>query len=170
MEARVIDKIVEIEGRRFTIRKFDVFTGVKVSKLLAAKILPVFQSFLPVCADIAKSKKQMDAQTIGGLILDGLDEALSLEEIAHTLDLVTGDDLDFLIRSALTHCYAMAPAGLAPVMYPNGTYGVEDVQYDMLLGMRLVYEAVYWSASDFFTGNRLASILGSPAALSQPKP
>ena len=58
-----------------------------------------------------------------------------------------------IIDKCLRVCYARLPAGLQPVIDETGNYGVEGVEYDMGLTLRLCFEAIKWGASDFFAGN-----------------
>ena len=171
MDARIIDKIVEVEGRTFTIRKYDVFTSIKISKMFIAKILPVFQSFIPVLSTFLKAGKNSGASAedaaIANKILDNIEEYLSMDGIAKALDLVSEQDLDFIMHRSLMSCHEHLAAGQVPVMTSSKTYAVPDLEYNPLLGLRLVCEAVMWGLSDFFTAGRLTSIM-SPLSGSLP--
>lgn len=161
MEARVIEKIIEVEGRRFIIRKYDALTGLKVSKMFLSKVLPMFQSFIPMLTELLKKKDsaKLDTKETMDKVLDNFESYLDFDKISQAFDLITGDDLDYIMKSSLMCCFESLGAGLAQVMLRDGTYGVENVEYDPVLVMRLVCESVKWSLGDFFTGNRLASIM-----------
>ncbi len=132
-----------VSTRKFAIKKYTAMDGLKVAKTLATKILPVFQNFLPLVNDAQKGAN-------AAYILANLGQYLSMETIAETLDKVSPDDLDFIMRNSLMCVYEILPAGEAQVMNPDGTYGVLDVEYDSLLVLRLFWGAVmcrnvgYW--------------------------
>lgn len=155
-------KIVEVENRRYQVAKYTAFTGIKVTKMFVAKILPVFQSFLPMI-----SKAMAGDQTSKEDVLSELDKYLDFEGISKALDLVSSDDLDYIMSRSLMCCSELLPAGPAPVMDANGNYGVPDIEYDMLIVLRLVCEAVIWGLGDFFAEGRLGSIM-SPLSSSLP--
>lgn len=174
MEARVITKNIEIEGRRFIVKKYSAMDGLKVAKLLLAKVLPVFDEFLPLVKKMqAKSKppiqlgKGGEEAAVTETESDGVDadvfaevvDNFSLETISSALERLEDKDFDYIATKSLQNTSEILPAGEAPLMYANGTYGVENVKYDPILVLRLVCEAVMWSCGDFFDGNRLASVM-----------
>ena len=137
-------KTVEIDGRTFQIYKMSAKTSLKVTKILAAKILPFLDSFL------------------GGKLIatDNMDEFLqhiSLDEIANAVDKIEEADLDKLIDYGLTHCYEKLPAGLTQVLTSNGTYSVTGVEDDMMMTLRLTVEAIMWSVAGFLDASRWTS-------------
>ena len=160
--ARTIAKAIEIEGRKFIVKKYPAMDGIKIAKVLIAKIMPVFQTFMPL---ISESQK---GGVSAGKVLSNLGDYLSLDKIAETLDKVSPKDLDYIMQQSLMNSYENLPAGEARVLNPDGTYGVIDVEYDPLLNLRLVCEAIMWGVGDFFDGKRLASIM-SPLSSSLPQ-
>ncbi len=177
MNARQVVKIIEVEEReklpvpanpaaepsapeykvvscrRFRVKKYPALDGLKIAKVFVAKILPVFQSFIPLVSEAQKGRANAE------YILSNLGQFLTLDGIAETMDKITPEDLDYIMQKSLQNVSEMLPAGDAPVMSPDGTYGVMDVEYDAVLVLRLVCEAVMWGVGDFFDGNRLASVL-----------
>lgn len=161
MKGRVLEKIVEIEERRFIIRKYNCFTGFKVSLIMTSKILPAIQSILPVIAGAIKAGNgsEITQEDYGNMLLSTLQDSFSLTEISKALDMITSDDLDFVMRSALMNSYEDLGANRAPVLRSDGTYGVEGIEYDMLMALRLVCESIAFNIGDFFIENRSASIM-----------
>ena len=86
-------------------------------------------------------------------------ENFSLDTVAAALEKISGDDFDYIVSKSLQSITEVLPAGESPVMYANGTFGVENVEYDPILVLRLTCEAVMWSCGDFFDGNRLTSVM-----------
>lgn len=154
-----IHKIIEVEGRKFRIRKYDAATAIKMSKLLAAKMLPALNSI----TDVLFSDKE-------NLIdVNEITDFLDLESISRALDLVSDEDLERIINASLKVCEEELPAGFTSVINPNGSYAVMNLEYDPLLVMRLVAEAIMWGISGFFDGNRLTLVLKPLSNLFQPK-
>jgi len=155
-------KIVEIEGRTFQIGKFSAVTGLIVAKMFVAKIIPVFQSFMPIISAAIKGEENAKED-----IISELDKYLDFEGIAKALDMVSPEDLTYIMQKSMMCCAEVLPAGLAPWMNPNGTYGVPNVEFDVLLSLRLVCEAVILGCGGFFDGDRLASIMSPLSSLLQ---
>jgi hypothetical protein len=149
MPDRELTKTGEVEGRCFVVTKYTAIDGLKIAKLLLAKVIPAFQSFLPLMKD----------GDIGGDALANIADNLSLDTIADALDKVTEKDFDYIVNKSLRNVDERLNAGSAAVLNADGTYGVEGVEYDPLLVLRLVCEAVLWGCSGFFNGKRLSSVM-----------
>ena len=140
-------KTIEIEKRTFVIHKFDAKSALKISKLVLAKILPIFDTVLPVISastDLSQIK---------------VDEAINLEAIAKALDLIDDKDLDRIIDVSLQYTFEQLKSGLVRVLNSDGTYGVIGVEDDPVIVLRLVIESIAWSLRGFFDGSRLTSVL-----------
>lgn len=164
MLSRVIIKNIEVEGRKFSIKKFTAMDGLKIAKLIIAKIIPVFENFVPILKGLitpnTDGKKGKSKETVvdDKTALEML-ENISLDTIALALDKITEEDLDYIIKKSLQSISEVLPAGENPVMYSNGSYGVEGIEYDTILVFRLTCEAIMWSCGDFFEENRLSSVM-----------
>lgn len=156
MNARVITKNVEIEDRRFVVKKYTAMDGLKVAKLILAKVIPVFQDFMPLLKN--RQNGELKAEAESNMIAEVV-ENFSLDTVAAALEKISGDDFDYIVSKSLQSITEVLPAGESPVMYANGTFGVENVEYDPILVLRLTCEAVMWSCGDFFDGNRLTSVM-----------
>lgn len=165
MEARVVTKNIEVEGRKFVVKKYTARDGLKVAKLILAKVIPIFQDFIPLIKKMTDSRKsplmlnndksdKKESEIISEVI-----DNFSLDTIASALDKISGEDFDYIVTKSLQSISEVLPAGEAPVMYSNGEYGVENIEYDPILVLRLTCEAVMWSCGDFFDGNRLTSVM-----------
>lgn len=171
MESRVITKYFEVEGRKFCVKKYTAMVGANIAKLLMAKVIPVFQDFIPLIKELQSSKKPPIALAKGedkqekrqtqseSEVFDKIAENLSLDTIAKALEMVSEQDFEYIVTKSLQSISEVLPAGEAPVMYSNGAYGVEGIEYDVILVLRLTCEAVMWGCGDFFDGNRLASVM-----------
>jgi len=157
-------KTIEVNNRKFQIVKMDARASLKVSKLLAAKVLPMLDTFLPVIQDaLGGGGKAVDFQDITANLsddewLDNFLAHISLKKIASALDLIDDNDLDKLINYGLSCCYEQLPAGPAQVLNANGGYGVAGIEEDMMFTLRLAIDAIVWSVAGFFEGSRWTSM------------
>ena len=142
-----------ISSRRFVIKKPNSFDGFILAKTLAAKLLPMFQSFVPLIGEAQKSGATAES------VLENLGEYLSLDSIAAALDKLSPSDAKQVMQTSLQNVYELLPAGEAQVYKSDGTFGVLDIEYDMILTLRLVCEFIMWGCGDFFDVSRLGSIM-----------
>lgn len=217
MDARIIEKQIEVEGRKFSIYKYPAFVSIKIGKMLISKILPVFQSFVPLIIELVKSDTGgdspqtdtpdedgqedtvteinfdvMDAPSgppdftaeqppetdpgpslggnIMGNVLDNIDQYLNFSSISEALDQVSNKDMDYIMHQSLMCCYEHLRAGPVQVINSVGRFGVQDLERDAPLVLRLVIESAMWGLSDFFTVSRLKSILNLPSISSLSSP
>lgn len=144
----------------YAIKKFPAKTGLKLARLVIAKAAPLIPLLDTPKANpnaTAKEKAEKAAQD------DHIYEA-----VGTILDSLSDEDIDDLVDKCLRVCYLSLPAGLAPVIDDLGNYGVENVEYDMSLTIRLCFEAIKWGASDFFGGkNSTLGQLMAQAGLSR---
>lgn len=173
MESRVITKHITVDDRQFVVKKYTAMTGLKIAKLVMAKVLPVFQDFIPLLknmqADNSKPKlEKKGLETESGtennteadsMMFEEVVDNISLDTIASALEKVSDKDFDYIMAKSLQSITEVLPAGEQPVMYNNGTFGVEGIEYDPIFVLRLTCEAVMWGCGDFFDGNRWNSVM-----------
>lgn len=169
MESRVVTKNIEVDGRKFVVKKYTAMTGLKIAKLVMAKVLPVFQDFIPLVkklqTDNSKPKlekkepeAERDTEAESKMFAEVVDN-ISLDTIAAALEKVSDEDFDYIMAKSLQSITEVMPAGEQPVMYNNGTFGVEGIEYDPIFVLRLTCEAVMWGCGDFFDGDRWNSVM-----------
>ena len=148
--SKEIFKAVEIDGRSFSIRKFDAKTGLQIARLILTKLSGLMPSLM--------GGEDLSGDKMYGLLFDALAN-------------ITDTDLDSLVNKCLRVCYENLAAGRAPVMHDTGHYGVEDVEFDMILTIKLCVEAIMWGAADFFGENssRLQALIPSGISKLQPQ-
>jgi hypothetical protein len=142
-----------ISARKFRISKYPAKDGLKTARLIIAKLLPVFESFISP-DKVAQIRNGKTAETENEIW-----ELLSVDNVIKALELISDDDLDVIYDRALKNCYEILPAGDAQILNSNGTYGVEGIEYDYILSLRLVAESLIWSIGSFFAVTRLTSIM-----------
>lgn len=150
-----IQKYIEIEGRKFCVSKYPAKDGLKTTRLIIAKLLPVFESFVSPEAITELRSMNLNNKELQVELL----KYLNIENITKALEMISDEDFDILVNRALSNCYEMLPAGNTQILNPNGTYGVEGIEYDYILTLRLVAESLIWSIGGFFDVSRLTSIM-----------
>lgn len=135
-------KNVTINDQEYVVRKFDALTGLKLARLVIAKAAPIIP-LLDIGDDQKGAKKTAQDITNDDRIYTVVGEVLGTMSDA---------DIDDLVKKCLSVCYVDLPAGKQPIIDETGHYGVDDVEYDMSLTIRLCYEAIKWGAADFFGG------------------
>jgi len=134
-------KTVLIGEDTYVIEKFDARSGLKVARLLASKLASV----LPLLAKTAEED--------GG---EG-DENKGFAAAMAALNAISDADIDAILDKCLVVCSKSFPAGPERVLHADGTYGVPEVQYDIMLAVKLCIEAVKWGVSGFFGAPSLTS-------------
>jgi hypothetical protein len=109
--------------------------GLKIAKLLAAKVLPILKGM-----------------TDEG----GLESLLSsdVERLTAALERITDTDVDWLVKKALSLCSEKRSAGWVQVVDANGQYQVEGIEYDPVLTVKLTVSALQWGMRGFFDAGR----------------
>lgn len=131
MNKRELYKTFEHDGRTFRIGKFDAMTGSYIVYKLMAGALP------------------MGMGDIVGIPMPQNNQVMGKKEFFD------------LQADCLKVCVEMLPAGPAPVLNENGTYGVEDAENNVPLIMMLTIQALIWNVKDFFTAELLTSMSGA---------
>lgn len=148
MDSSSIYKTVTIDDDTYVIRKFDARTGLKIARLLLAKATPI----LPLLDESDTKKAAAKAKKMAS------DDKV-YELIGRVMEELTDEDVDNIVDKCLRVVSKQLPAGLQPVIDATGHYGVEGIEYDLKLTLRLAYEAIVWGASDFFDGKGLTGLL-----------
>ena len=132
-------KTIEVNQRIFVINKLNARDSLKLVKLITSKVMPMFSDF--ITNDKVKQVKN-------------LDEKQAFEAIQKCLTSLDDSDLDKIIDYTLMNCYEKLKAGSSRVLNTDGTYGVQDVENDLILTLRLVLEVLIFNFKNFFDVNR----------------
>lgn len=134
MAKRETEKIIELQGRKFKIEKFDALTGSYIAFVLAEKFMPM-----------------------------GLDAKAGLTDMPKDRSLMSKQEFMDLQRDCLGVVSEILPAGARPVLNENGTWGVMDIERDTRLVILLTVHALAFNIAGFFDGEGLAELKGSLA-------
>lgn len=140
--ARVTEKTVELKGRKFKIRTFDAMTGSYIAFTLFEKMMPM----------------GVEEKVLATLQAEGTDPGLVVPQ-GRTL-MSKGEFYAFM-RDCLSVVYEELPGRDAPILNPNGSWGVPDLQNDTMLVLLLVINALAFNVSDFFAGGGLKDLAAS---------
>lgn len=126
-------KLIDINERTFKINKFDPLMGNYILLQLVQFILPF-----------------------------GISDKVGVPEaLAESVNRVNMSKKDFLElqRDILSVCFEALPAGDAPVVREDGTYGIID--FNSQIAIQLLIATVTFNFSDFFGESGLTSLLDS---------
>ena len=142
-----IFKRVTIKDEEYIIQKFDAKTGMKLARLVLSKA----SAIIPYLSDNDEDKDNEDKDN------EDKDNGSMIGVVMAILGDLKDEDIDNLVDKCLRVCYVDLPAGRQPVIDETGHYGVEGVEYDMMLTLMLCWEAIKWGAADFFDENNSIS-------------
>ena len=126
---RETQKTVEINGRRFLIRK-----------LPAAKAYALLVEILT---------KGLPLNLVGSALEQFIPAGMLKAAGKHTM---TVEEMEKLELSFMSCVSEMLLSGPVEVIDSQGNYRVENLEYDMLLFGELLTEVLKWQYADFFTG------------------
>jgi len=138
MNKRVLFKTFELDGRKWRIGKFNAMVGSYIAYKLMAEVMPL-----------------------------GIAQQAGIPVPAGGKSMSKADFIE-LQKDCLSCCYEFLPAGPAPVINENGTFGVEDLENNVKVVMALTIQALIFNVSDFFTENLLSSLADSMKTLIPP--
>lgn len=146
--ARETEKIVDIMGRKFKIRKFDAFTGSYIMFQLMEKVLPMaLESKVPV-------------DTASGDAAHTLQDELPANRMH-----MSRKEFETLQRDCLSVVSEVLPSGPRPVLNPNGTWGLNDIEHNTMLVLLLTIHALAFNVGDFFAAGGLTELQSSLAGI-----
>lgn len=131
-------KIVEVQGRQFEIKKFDAFTGGYI-------IFQLFEKFMPM--GLENKVQVQENKSLGDVLPSGRVGMSKAEFIS-------------FIKDCLSAVGEVLPARTAPIINPNGTWGVNNIRDNTILVMLLVVHVLIFNVKDFFNEDTLKEFRG----------
>jgi len=147
----VDNKVVEIKGRKFVIRKFDARTG----SFMLFKVMGIIG---PILAGLDLDKI-MDKVNTGGIAATDL-KGLNIAEIVTGLSSLSESDYNYIYDKCLRVCFEDLDAGPAQVLNNNGKYGVIGLENDAATTLALIAHTLIFNLTSFFDGSPLSSLAG----------
>lgn len=145
-------KTVEIGESTYRIKKFTAITGMQIARMILSKLTPL----APL---LREAGNDLDAETLYA----------NLSQLSKCLDTISDEELASLTKKCLLVCAKKMPHGYVNCIDDAGNYALEGLEYDLLLTLRLIWEAIAWGAADFFDANGLGFFRSKTAALNRPK-
>jgi hypothetical protein len=141
-------KDVTINGRTFRIRKFSAKVGAFMVLKVTGLIAPLFKN-----VDL---NKLMNVKGPEDIDLSTFNFAGIMAELGN----LSEDDFNYIQDRCLQVCSESLPAGLTPVLNPNGSFGVLNLEDDTMTVLALTVHVLMFNLKSVFTGSPLASLLG----------
>ena len=148
------------EETEFQIRKMNALSGSYLIKFCAEKLLPVYNSLQDIFSVSKVDTDGMDEET-----LKMEEEKVSkerteklLEMIPEALSRLPEDELMAFEIRCLRTVDVLKKAGWQPVMIGDN-FGDENLEYDIVAVLRLVYEVLVFNLGSFFGEKSLLSSL-----------
>lgn len=136
-------KDIEINGRKFRIKKFSARTGSFILFKMTTLLAPLLKGMSP---NINASLENVDVNKM-------IENLMSLH--------ISEQDFDYLQSKSLQVCYELLPAGPAPVLNEYGDFGVLDLEDDLATVMSLTIQALAFNMTSFFQDSGLKGFLGN---------
>lgn len=141
MELPVLYKDIEINNRKFRLKKMDARTGSYMLFKLVKILTPIFKN----------------------LKIDNLDDIkiddLNLMDLMSSIFDLPEEEFRYVQDNCLKVVEELLPAGPARVLDKHGNYGVLDVEFNTGLLMNLTIQSLVFNVAGFFEGSPLSSII-----------
>lgn len=135
---------------RFQIRKMDALKGSCLLKFVIEKLLPLFKGAQDIFAEPEEGKTEQE------VIIDRT--ASVMEIIPKALESISEEELIKFEKSCLQTVDVAFPAGWQPVVIGD-SFGVDELEYDVINVLLLCYDVVEFNFGGFFGGKGLSSLL-----------
>lgn len=156
---------LEVDGKEMTfqIRKMDALHGTYLLKFCAEKILPVYNGLQDIFTGdkLPENASEEDANRVAR---ERTEKVISM--IPEALSKLSEEELMLFEVRCLQTVDCLKPAGWQPVMIGK-EFGIEEIEYDAIATLRLVFEVLSFNLGSFFGGKALASFLSSQASSPQ---
>jgi len=151
MQTPVKYKDVEVNGRKFRVKKFSARVGSFMILKLTTILAPLFRN-LKVNPKAFNSDMPLDDIDIAGFM--------------ETLGGISEKDFSYVQDECLKVCFELLPAGETQVLTSTGHFGVAELEDDTVAVMTLMVHALMFNLTGFFADSGLRSLL-LPLSLSQ---
>lgn len=145
----------DVDGKEMTfqLKKLSVIDGVYLSKVVAEKIMPIFDSVKEIFKPTNTKTTNVEQRT---------DEVMSevMQSLPKLLSSISKEDLETIMGTCLRSVSALLPAGWQPVMIGD-RFCVEEVEYDIAITLALCYEVMEFNLGSFFGGSSLTSLFAN---------
>lgn len=141
-------KDVEINGRKFRIKKFNALTGSFMLMKITGILAPLVSNLDLGKLTNVKDPSEVDVST------------LNISGIMSSLGSLSEEDFSYVQEKSLKLCSEVLPSGLTPVLNENGSFGVIGIEEDTMTVLALTVHALVFNVKGFFSGSPLESLVG----------
>lgn len=146
MEQPILFKDIDVNERKFRLRKMDARTGSYMLCRLVKILSPIFKNI-----NIDKvDGKEGEADNI----MDDID----FSELVSSICDLPEEQFRYIQDNCLQVVDEILPAGPTKVLDKYGNYGVLNIEYDTWLLMNLTIQSLIFNVSGFFEGSPLTSM------------
>lgn len=154
MDMPVLNKDIEINGRKFRLNKMDARTGSYMLFKLIKILTPILEKIdlddiEDKAPDHTKEKKLEKAN---------LDD-INLTDLMSSIFNLPESEFRYIQDNCLRVVEEILPAGPAKVLDKNGNYGVLDIEFNTALLLNLTIQSLIFNVAGFFEGSPLNSIV-----------
>lgn len=140
MEIPINYKDIDINGRKFRLNKLNARTGSYMLFKLMKILTPVF--------------KNIQQENLKDMKL----EDLNITEIAESLFGLPEKDFKYIQDNCLQSVQEILGAGPQKVLDEYGVWGIENLEFDIVLVMNLTIQSLMFNVSGFFKEGLLDSL------------
>lgn len=133
-DSKIVTLDIQGKERTFRISRFKATTGAFILFKLTSVLAPLFE---------------------------GDTENVDTGKMLSILGKIPQDEFEYIQKQALMVCHEMLPGNAAPVMRPDGTFGVIGLETDTITVLKLTMQALVFNLKDFFSEAGLADLLKS---------
>lgn len=150
MTSRETERIVKVNDEVYKIRKFPVMTGAYFIKFLIEKLLPAIGAIQQLMGDPADKKTGKKAKKVDLSSILSTDMSKMTDIVLPILTAIKEEDLKDILTDCLNYCDKQLPAGYAPVVNRDGSFGVAELEYDLVTCLKLCFEVLKLNLEGFF--------------------
>ena len=140
---------VDEKEEEFKIQKMNSFDGAYLMKFVSEKAMPLLKALAVRMNKDGEGLKKVESLEMIG------------DSLTHLLESLDREDMKTLMMMCLQTVSIYLPAGYQEVLDENGNFGVQNLEYNAAVCLRLTYEVIVFNCASFFEESGLSSSLGS---------
>lgn len=133
-DSKMLTLDIHGQERMFRISRFKATTGAFILFKLTSVLAPLFEGN------------------------DGNPDSMDIGKMLSVMGKIPQEEFEYIQKQALMVCHEML-ASPAPVMRPDGTYGVIGLEMDTISVLKLTMHSLVFNLKDFFTESGMGEIL-----------
>lgn len=148
--SKIVTHPVDGKEEKFQIHKMDALEGASLLKFVVEKFVPLFKNAEQIFAEPKEGATEEE------VAIQRTEDILDM--LPKALEKISDDELIDFEKRCLRKVDMMKPAGWQPVFMGN-SFGVKEIEHDVITALLLCYDVVLFNFSGFFEGRGLGSLL-----------